>query len=184
MPPAPHDSPSRIAVVDDHNRFVRWEPRAVIHRDHLPHRSVHVMVFDPAGRLLVQRRHPQKLTYPNHWDSAVAGHVEEADYPAGFDDDLEQVYASVAARELEEELGVTAPLRPLGAFTPEPGVHYEHFRLFAAEHPGPFTLQPEEVVETRWVTRAELDDLHAVTGAPLTHLLVYLVGWLGERRLW
>ncbi|MCA9492320.1 MAG: NUDIX domain-containing protein [Myxococcales bacterium] len=133
------DDPTDIAVVDDANRFVRWSDRADVHGNHLPHRSVHVLLFTPDGALVVQRRHPDKLTWPSHWDVSVAGHVEH--YPAGPDERLDEVYAAVAARELEEELGVQAALRCLGAFGPEPGVHYEQLHLFHAVHPGPFRIQ-------------------------------------------
>ena len=72
----------RIAVVDGANRFVRWESRKVIHEQQLVHRSVHVLLHDSTGRLLVQRRHHSKQTYPDYWE-CCAGHVEESDYLAG-----------------------------------------------------------------------------------------------------
>src|SRR6476659_3830313 len=97
----------RIAVADESNRFVRWEERRTIHEQQLVHRSIHVVIFDSTGRLLIQRRHASKQTYPRYWDVSCAGHVEESDYTRGPDDDLDAVYAAVAAREVEEELGVT-----------------------------------------------------------------------------
>src|SRR5262249_42239596 len=115
----------RIAVVDDANRFIRWEERRIIHEQRLVHRSVHILVFDSAHRLLIQRRHRMKLTYPSYWDVSCAGHVEESDYTGGPDDDLDAVYASVAARELDEELGIAASLELVDRLPPEPNVHYE-----------------------------------------------------------
>ena len=88
----------RIAVVDGANRFVRWEDRRTMHDEQLVHRSAHVVLFDTAGRLLVQRRHRDKQTYPLHWDVSCAGHVEESDYTAGPDDELDAVYEAVAHR--------------------------------------------------------------------------------------
>ncbi|MCA9492328.1 MAG: HAD-IA family hydrolase [Myxococcales bacterium] len=166
------DDPTDIAVVDDANRFVRWTDRADVHGHHLPHRSVHVLLFTPEGALVVQRRHPDKLTWPSHWDVSVAGHVERSDYPAGPDERLDEVYAAVAARELEEELGVRAPLRLLGAFGPEPGVHYEQLHLFHAVHAGPFRIQPEEVAEVRAVPPEALEALE-----PKTHALRHWWRW-------
>jgi isopentenyldiphosphate isomerase len=89
--------PGRIAVVDTANRFVRWEDRRTIHEQRLVHRSIHVLLYDSAGRLLVQRRHASKQTHPRCWDVSCAGHVEESDYTGGPDDDLDAVYAAVAA---------------------------------------------------------------------------------------
>ncbi len=101
-----------VAVVDEHNRFLRWEDRTVVHAQRLPHRSVHVLVFSSDGqRMLIQQRHPQKLTYPGWWDNACSGHVEADDYPSPDPDaDLAEVYAQTARRELAEELGLNCAL--------------------------------------------------------------------------
>ena len=80
----------RIAVVDDDNRFVRWEPRRVIHERQLVHRSVYVLVFDLAGQLVIQQRHRDKQTWPLHWDISGAGHVGEDDYAGNSDADLDR----------------------------------------------------------------------------------------------
>lgn len=174
----------RIAVVDADNRFVRWEARRAVHEQRLFHRSVHVLVFGPSGSLYLQRRHASKQTYPRHWDSAVAGHVEESDYVGGPDDRLDEVYRDVALRELREELGVQAPLEPVGHFAPAAGVHYEQARVFKARHPGPFTLQADELEEARWFTPEELDALFADRSEPVTGMLVFLVEHLRLRGLW
>jgi isopentenyl-diphosphate delta-isomerase len=149
----------RIAVVDSRNRFVRWTERAEIHAHRLPHRTVQILLFDVAGRLVVQQRHRKKQTFPGCWDLSASGHVEEEDYLAGPDDDLDAVYARVARRELLEELGVETALEPVGAYAPEPDVHYEHMRLFRGVADGPYILEPNEVAAAMAVTRAELDAL-------------------------
>jgi isopentenyldiphosphate isomerase len=165
----------RIAVVDAHDRFVRWEGRKEVHDARLVHRSIHVLLLDSRDRLVIQLRHRQKQTYPSHWDLSASGHVEESDYPAGPDDDLDRVYREVAARELEEELGVRAALRELGHYGPEPGVHYEQIRLFTGRHDGPYVAQPDEVEAVTAVTRAGLLDLGR--REPITHTLL----WFAER---
>ena len=175
----------RIAVVDAENRFLRWEDRHRIHVEHLVHRSIYALVFDPAGRLLIQLRHRDKQTFPSHWDVSCAGHVEESDYPGEPDQDLDAVYLEVARRELEEELGIppATPLEELAHVPPIDGVHYEQIRLFRAIASGPFTLQEEEVEEVRFVTPAQLEALDA-GGAPLTNALRYFTGWLAARGEW
>lgn len=170
----------RIAVVDDHDRFVRWEDRRTIHELQLVHRSVHVFIFDSAGRLLLQRRHASKQTYPRYWDTSCAGHVEESDYTAGPDDDLDAVYAAVAAREVREELGVDPPLERLGTFGPEPGVHYEQIHLFRGVSGGPFVLQADEVEECRFLAPAEIAGFLA-SDEPITHGLRWFLDWLARR---
>lgn len=165
-----------IAVVDADNRFVRWGGRAEVHADRLLHRSVHVLLFDSAGRLLVQLRHGDKAVHPLHWDMSAAGHVERDDYPGGPDEGLDLVYAAVARRELGEELGVDTALRHCASLGPMPGVHYEHVRLYEGSWEGPVVLQADEVRATRWVTPAGFDALAA--SERVTPALVHWVGWL------
>lgn len=172
----------RIAVVSDENRFIRWADRREIHADHLPHRSVQVLLLNAAGELLLQRRHRAKLTYPGAWDLSCAGHVEEPDYIAGPDDDLDAVYEAVAHRELKEELGVSASLTLLGHFAPEPSVHYEQLRLFLATHEGPFTLQEDEVEEVRFVSPDAFDRWAREGTPPLVPALIWLVGWARQHK--
>ena len=149
----------------------------------LVHRSIHVLVFDAANRLVVQRRSPDKQTYPDVWDCSCAGHVEESDYTGGPDDDLDGVYAAVAERELEEELGLRVALTELGHFSPMTDIHYEEIRLYRAASDGPYILQPEEVAEVRRLTPSEWDAFEA-SGAKITEVLSYFVGWLRERGQW
>ena len=158
--------PGRIAVVDAGNRFVRWTDRAEVHLRRLPHRSIHIALFDGHGRAILQRRHESKLTDPGFWDLAASGHVEEDDYLGDPDERLDEVYAGVAHRELFEELGVDTALGLVGAFAPEPGVHYEHLRLYRGVSDGPFVLQPDEVAEVRHLTA---DELRAQLAGPEPH---------------
>ncbi|MGE0791745.1 MAG: NUDIX domain-containing protein [Sandaracinaceae bacterium] len=176
------DVPVRVAVVDERNRFVRWTDRAEIHADRIPHRSVQVLLLDSRGRLVLQRRAAEKRTHPRHWDISASGHVEEPDYPdpARPDDALDGIYASVARRELSEELGVDADLAFLGTFAPEPDVHYEHLALYVGTHDGPYTPQPEEVEEIRAFDPEALDALFA-SGDLVTRSLVWFVAWARAR---
>ncbi|MEZ4313060.1 MAG: NUDIX domain-containing protein [Polyangiaceae bacterium] len=170
----------RIAVVSADNRFERWADRREVHAHHLPHRSVQILLFNRAGELLLQKRHRDKLTYPSSWDLSCAGHVEEPDYPAGPDDDLDSVYDAVALRELTEELGVTASLTRLARFAPEPGVHYEQLHLYRAEHEGPFVLQEDEVEEVRFVSPEAFDAMVREARETIVPALVWFVRWARE----
>jgi isopentenyldiphosphate isomerase len=168
----------RIAVVDERNRFVRWADRLEVHGNHLPHRSVHIFVFTTDHRLVLQKRHRQKLTFASTWDISCSGHVEESDYPAGPDDRLDEVYASVARRELLEELAIEPTIELVGHFGPEPGVHYEQFHLYRAIHDGPYKIQEEELEELRVVGRDELASIQ-----PRTPTLDWGLRWLESRSL-
>lgn len=170
----------RIAVVDAQNRFLRWEARHTIHVQRLPHRSIHILVFNRRGEVLLQKRHRAKQTWPGHWDLSCAGHVEESDYLDGPDAQLDQVYLDVAQRELHEELGVRAPLTLLGAFAPVSGVHYEHMRLYRATHDGPFTPQADEVED---LMLADPSAVLAGDPAPQTRALGHHLAWMRDAGL-
>mmetsp|Transcript_3002 Transcript_3002/g.6856 ORF Transcript_3002/g.6856 Transcript_3002/m.6856 type:complete len:206 (+) Transcript_3002:668-1285(+) len=70
--------------------------RALVHRDKDWHRSVHVWLVDRAAQqVALQKRSPNKDTFPNRWDISAAGHIESG-----------QDSVDTAVRELAEELGV------------------------------------------------------------------------------
>ena len=172
----------RFAVVDEENRFVRWTDRGTLHRERLPHRSIHVALFDEGGRLVVQRRHTDKETFPGYWDMSASGHVEESDYVGGPDERLDEVYAGVAQRELEEELGVVTELRFLGWFAPEAGVHYEHIGFYTGVHDGPYVIQPEEVLAVKAVGWGELEGF--AEEHPITNSLKHFAPWLHAQGIY
>ena len=71
------------------------KPKPDIHRDGDWHRSAHIWIGTNDGRILLQRRSPEKENNPGLWDVSAAGHVS-----AG-----ESVVDS-AVREVGEELGL------------------------------------------------------------------------------
>ena len=93
-------------VVNERDEVIGVAPRAQVHAEGLRHRAAHVLVFNPEGRLFVQRRSFAKDNSPGCWDTSAAGHLD-----AGED------YHAAALRELGEELGV-APDAPLEALFP------------------------------------------------------------------
>jgi isopentenyldiphosphate isomerase len=172
----------RIAVVDAQNRFIRWTSREEIHAQRLSHRSVQVLIFDSQGRLVLQRRAHSKRTYADCIDVSCSGHVEESDYPGGPDEALEAVYAAVADRELEEELGIRTPLTRLFAEGPLAGIHYEELVMYRGVSDGPYVRQEEEVSEVLVVTRTDfaalLRDPHEkVTDSLRSFATRGLIGW-------
>lgn len=121
-------------VVDENDRVVSSASRHEVHTRKLPHRAVHIFVFNDAGELFLQKRSRWKDAHPGAWDSSAAGHVNRGDD-----------YAPTAERELAEELGIAARVElvakiPASAMTGQEFVH-----LFRASHEGPFTLPPAEI---------------------------------------
>lgn len=86
-----------VDVVDEDDRVVEIVPRRELRARNLRHRCTYVFVLNPTGELYVHKRTDTKDVYPGFYD-VVAGGVNASG--ESFDD--------CAARELEEELGVSA----------------------------------------------------------------------------
>jgi len=130
-----------IAWVDERDRPLGAMPREQLREGGLIGRGTYILLFNSAGELCVHRRTLSKAIYPGYWDVAAGGMVQS-----------DETYAESAARELEEELGVRGV--PLTA--------HEHFffdqprnrvwcAVFSAVWDGPLELQPEEVLEARFI---------------------------------
>ncbi len=133
MPGDPGDD--LVDVLDDDGRVVGRATRREMRARRLPHRSTYVLVFNHRGELFVHLRTATKDVYPSHWDVCAGGVVGGGE---SFDDG--------AARELREELGVSAPLERLFPFRYDDPSTIVHGTVYRATHDGPFRLQPEEIV--------------------------------------
>src|SRR5437870_3332358 len=89
----------RFPVVDELDRILRYAYRVQVHGDNLRHRAVHMLIFNQAGEVYLQKRARWKDRHPLRWDSSAGGHVCAAE---GYDE--------AARRELQEELGIEVPL--------------------------------------------------------------------------
>ncbi len=134
-------------IVDQDDRVIGQAPRGEVHAKGLWHRAVHVIVFNRAGQVFLQKRSMSKDMSPGLWDSSCAGHVD-----SGED------YDHAAWRELQEELGVKLPRPPtrwlwFGACEDNA---WEFMWVYRIEHEGPFTLHPEEIECGEWLEPTEL----------------------------
>jgi len=137
-------------VVDENDMVTGLATRRECHGNPaLVHRTAHVVVFHPDGRILLQRRSMGKDIQPGKWDTAIGGHLAPG-----------EDYEAAARREMGEELGLPPglPLRPLFDSRIRNEVESENVRVFAAESAGPFDFQREEIDEVRFWTLDELRD--------------------------
>ena len=115
----------------------------------LIHLVVHLHVFDPRGRLFLQKRSMRKDTNPGLWDTSVGGHVNAA-----------EDVAAALLREAREELAIDAAgAKFLYALLHEGGFESEYARCFALTWRGEIHPDPDEIDEGRYFRLAEVESL-------------------------
>ena len=111
------------------------------------HLIVHVCVFHPDGRMLIQKRAHEKGAWADLWDISAGGSAL-----AGEDS------WQAAEREVREELGLQLDLREV---RPHLSVNYERgfddfYSVIRNVDPGRLVLQATEVSEVRWANLQEV----------------------------
>ena len=141
-----------LEVVNAEGRVLRVAPRSLIHGDPaMVHRVVHVLVFNSAGGLLLQKRSMQKDVAAGKWDTSVGGHVEPG-----------ESLHKAAQRELREELGVTATLQYLYTYLHSNDYETEVVATYRCTHEGPFEFQTGEIDAVRsW----DMEEINCKTGS-------------------
>ena len=130
-----------IHWVDEQDNLLGTLVRSDLRQRGLIGRCTFIFLFNSAGELCVHRRTLSKAMYPGFWDTAAGGMVA-----AG------ESYAESAARELEEELGVSGvELTAHDHFFFEDTGNRLWCSAFSAVWDGPLKLQPEEVLEARFI---------------------------------
>lgn len=134
-------------VVNERDEVMRQATRRDVHANGWWHRAVHVLVFDSAGRVFLQRRSMNKDLSPGKWDSSCSGHLDAGE---GYD--------AAAVRELKEEIGISiaaAPERWFRIDACEPTT-WEFVWVYRLRHDGPIAIDPEEIQYGEWVAPEEV----------------------------
>ena len=131
--------------------------RRAVHRDGDWHRSVNVLLVTPRNEVLLQRRSPNKDSWPDKWDISCGGHV------TADNDVLATVF-----RELKGELNFSfSPSDALfyidtfkSSSRPQPDFHDNSFDdlfiLFTNKTLEDLTFQEEEISALKFVPLEEL----------------------------
>lgn len=133
-------------VVNEHDEVIGQSARSEVHLRKLLHRAVSIFVFDSSGRLLLQRRSVTKDEYPLCYTSSASGHVS-----AG------ESYDETAPREMQEELGLTAPLERLAKFPAGPETANEFTVLYRTVSDEPPMFDPGEIESGAFFELADID---------------------------
>ena len=63
-----------LEVVDARNKPLGAIQGSLVHRQHLAHRAVYVLIFDNENKVYLQKRSTHKNIYPGRWDLSVRVH--------------------------------------------------------------------------------------------------------------
>jgi isopentenyl-diphosphate delta-isomerase type 1 len=134
-------------IVDENDQVIGTAPRAECHGNpSLIHRVAHVLVFNHAGELLLQKRAMSKDVQPGKWDTSVGGHL-----------DLGESYLKAAYREMEEELGIRdVPLTFLYRSQMRNDFESENVATYFACYNGPVRYASQEIDAVRFWSEREI----------------------------
>lgn len=142
-----------VELVDDVGRRTGTMGELAAHRSPgKRHRAFSAFLFDPDGRLLLQRRAAGQHRSPGLWSNSCGGHPRPGEAPV-----------QAAKRRITDELLVLPDaLAQLGTITyrltdPMSGLtEHEYNHVFVGYVLGPPLPDPEEVADIAMVTAAEL----------------------------
>jgi isopentenyl-diphosphate delta-isomerase len=156
-------------VVDKNDNALKSETKKNCHlmeniKTGLLHRAFSVFIFNPEGKLLLQQRASEKITFPEYFTNTCCSH------PLFTQEELEGELGAkhAAIRKLEQELGITdADINGLQFLTkihyeaPSDDIWGEHEIDYIFIYQGNVTCKenPNEVKSLKYVTKEELKDM-------------------------
>ena len=126
-------------VVDEADQVIGQATRREIHQKNLLHRSIHILVFNSENELFLQKRSMAKDENPGLWDTSSAGHVDSG-----------ETYDDCAHRELWEELGIKAILKPLDKVEPCQETYQEHVQIYTSRTNATIKINLDEISEGKY----------------------------------
>jgi len=134
-----------VERVDAQDRVLGPVSRREAVREGWLHRVAVAVCHDPRGRILVHRRASEVPRFPGHYEVGVGGAVG-----AG------ESYEQAAARELAEELGVSAAVRLRFTFLNRSGLSPHWLGVCDAVVARAVTPDPQEVAWHGWLNESDL----------------------------
>jgi isopentenyl-diphosphate delta-isomerase len=151
------DLEEMIVLVDADDRIIGTGAKIETHRKGALHRAFSVVVWNSAGRLLLQKRATRKYHSGGLWTNACCGHPRP-----------EEEIGAAACRRLEEEMGFACTLSPLGVITYRAELdggmtEHELVHVFRGLHDGKVVPDASEAEDYRWASLTEIQaDLTAM----------------------
>jgi isopentenyldiphosphate isomerase len=133
--------------VDEDDRVVGAVGRDEAHAKGILHRSGMVLL-SRGGLMVIQRRSPNKATFPGLYDASASFHVR-----------FGETYEVAAQRELEEETGIRAAVSLIGRFVHHDPPEHQFVAVFEASGTADVRVDPAESAGFELVGRDGVDRL-------------------------
>jgi 16S rRNA (adenine1518-N6/adenine1519-N6)-dimethyltransferase len=160
-------------IVNEYNEVIGQEARRIVHKTGLWHRGVHVFLFTPEGRLLVQKRSQTQDTFPGSMDCSVSEHLK-----------VGESYLDSAVRGLQEELGIKGiSLTRLVQFKMNYGPNDNEFsELYKGVFDGSSLLvDPGEVAGKEYYTISQLEEMMVSKQALFAPWFIQLIRFFTDK---
>lgn len=158
-----------LDIVDNEDQIIEQQMRSTAHEFGLQHRGVHVFLFTPDGKMLVQKRSADRTSSPSALDCSVSEHVK-----AG------ESYLNAAIRGMKEEMGVEGiDVRPLVKFRMNYGLNDNEISVLYEGMVDPVNVKfdPVEIEEIFYFSTDELQKM-------VNEDRVTFCGWFTELLNW
>lgn len=152
----------QVILVNEQDVPVGSMEKMEAHQKALLHRAFSVFILNERNEMLLQRRAPGKYHSPGLWTNACCSHPEPGEQTV-----------DAAKRRLFEELGFTATLEEIFAFTYHTEfdnglTENEYDHVFMGRYSGPVSPDPDEVSEYRFLPMGSIGELLQREGKQFT----------------
>jgi len=143
---SPRDALETVTLVDAEDNAIGSCDKITAHREGKLHRAFSILITNPDGELLLQRRAAHKYHFASRWSNACCGHPRPGESTS-----------AAARRRLSEELGFTVPLTQVAelSYCVEDEisglVEHEYLHVFHGLYAGEPCPNPDEIGAWRWM---------------------------------
>ncbi|MBI87837.1 MAG: isopentenyl-diphosphate delta-isomerase [Euryarchaeota archaeon] len=159
-------------VVDENDSVLSSKSKLDCHRgDGVRHRAFSVLIFDSEGRLLIQKRSSEKITFPGVWANSCCSHPLDKD----SENNGEVGVINAAKRKLSQELGISKEASEQWDFSHIGRIEYscrwdknwiereiDHILVVSAD--AAVNHNQNEISEVKWVDSDEIDQIFSGEG--------------------
>lgn len=135
-----------VTLVDSENNPIGSCGKIRAHSEGRLHRAFSILICNPDGAHLLQRRAAFKYHFAGRWSNTCCGHPRPG-----------EPTLDAAKRRLQEEFGFSTPLEEIAemryrAMDPDSGLtEHEHLHIFRGCYLGEPYPNPEEISAYRWM---------------------------------